>query len=358
MLSRIARGLHDLGREVERAQNVIRILEVNHKMNLERAAIDEANVWSAIADAFGCEAELPSERSLYDCLVLSDTNPYSVSRCIHSARDEGRAMRDHISEEMWLHLNRTWLDMADLSFERVLRVGRSEFNRQIEVFCDAFHGLADDTMIRGESWAFLRTGKLFERAMLICRILDIKRKSLALAPDTLGDPLEVHQWQALLRSLSGYEPYRRAYDARILPHRVLEFVLQRSDFPRSLTCTLKSLNATLGELGLANPLQRDIEHQLARLIDQVAAVDTHEIVRAGSFETELHWIERRCLDLTDAFEMAYFTSSRPESQPIAAAPGAALVPQQQQQQQRRQQQQQQQQRRQRLRRRRSSRSAG
>ena len=30
--------------------------------------------------------------------------------------------------------------------------------------------------------------------------------------------------QALLRSLSGYEPYRRAYDARIVPERVLMVV--------------------------------------------------------------------------------------------------------------------------------------
>jgi uncharacterized alpha-E superfamily protein len=337
MLTRIARGLHDLGREVERAQNVIRILEVNHKMNLERAAIEEANVWSAISDAFGCDSEAPSERSVYDCLVLSDSHPYSVRRCIRSARDEGRSMRDHISEEMWLHLNRTWLDLSDLTFERVLRVGRSEFNREIEVFCDAFHGLADDTMIRGESWAFLRTGKLFERAILICRILDIKRKSLALAPETAGDPLEVHQWQALLRSLSGYEPYRRAYDARILPHRVLEFVLQRGDFPRSLTCTLRALQGTLDEISRANPMQRHLGSRLDRLIEQLGSIDTEAIVTSGSFETELHWIEQRCVELSDDFEMAYFTSSRPESQPITAAPGSALVPQQQQQQQQQQQ---------------------
>ncbi len=335
MLSRIARGLYDLGREVERGQNVIRVLEVNHKMNLERASVDEANVWTAIADAFGCCEEQPTERHLYDCLVLSDDHEYSVRRCIRSARDEGRAMRDHISEEMWLHLNRAWLDLADLSFDRVLQMGRSEFNRQIEVFCDAFHGLADDTMIRGESWAFLRTGKLFERAILICRILEIKRKSLALAPETLGDPLEVHQWQALLRSLSGYEPYRRAYDARIIPHRVLEFVLQRDDFPRSLTCTLRTLQSTLDELNGTNARQMQLVFDLDRLLKQVGAIDTDEIVRSGSFEHELHWIEERLLTLADEFETGYFTSSRPASQPITAAPGAGLVPQQQQQQQQR-----------------------
>ena len=112
MLSRIARGLYDLGRQIERAQHVVRILEVNHKTNLERATTDDANVWIAIAEAFGCEGDAPSEEGLYRELVLSSVHPYSVRRCIESARDEGRAMRDHISEEMWLHLNGMHLSFA------------------------------------------------------------------------------------------------------------------------------------------------------------------------------------------------------------------------------------------------------
>jgi hypothetical protein len=155
----------------------------------------------------------------------------------------------------------------------------------------------------------------------------------------------VHQWQALLRSLSGYEPYRRAYDARIIPSRVLEFVLQREDFPRSLTCTLRSLQATLSELNGTNPLQVKLAGDLDRLLKQISNIDPHEIARSGSFEHELHWIEERCEVLSVEFETGFFTTSRPASQPITAAPGAALVPQQQQQQQQHLQQEPQQQRR-------------
>jgi hypothetical protein len=71
VLSRIARGLCDLGRHIERAQHVVRILEVNHKMNLERAVSDDANVWIAIAEAFECEGNLPS----------SSSPPATPSRC-------------------------------------------------------------------------------------------------------------------------------------------------------------------------------------------------------------------------------------------------------------------------------------
>ncbi|MEM7410488.1 MAG: alpha-E domain-containing protein [Myxococcota bacterium] len=327
MLSRIARGLYELGRSIERSQNVVRILEVNHKMNLERAAIDESNAWLAISESFACELDRPDERSLYDSLVLSETHPHSVRRCIQDARDEGRAMREHISEEMWLHLNRTFLDLADLSFASILRIGRSQFNQRIEVFADGFHGLADDTMIRGESWAFLRIGKFLERASMIGRILEIKRKALSLAPDTEGAPIDIHQWQALLRSLSGYEPYRRAYDARIVPERVLAFVLRRDDFPRSLTCTLRDLERALDVVAGSNPAQIRLAQELRRTLEDLHHLDTAELIAGGSFESELLHLRRRCHTMEECMELGYFTSLRPASTPIAAAPGAALVPQ-------------------------------
>jgi uncharacterized alpha-E superfamily protein len=327
VLSRIARGLYDLGRQIERAQHVVRILEVNHKTNLERATTDDANVWIAIAEAFGCEGDAPSEEGLYRELVLSSVHPYSVRRCIESARDEGRAMRDHISEEMWLHLNGMHLSFATLTFDEILRVGRSEFNRRIELFGNAFHGLADDTMIRGEAWQFLRIGRLSERATMISRILEIKRKSLELAPVGEGAPLDVHQWQALLRSLSGYEPYRRAYDARIVPERVLEFVMQRPEFPRSLTFTLRELRHALGCVSGSNPVQLRLERRVEDFLEELRLTDPFELVRTGTFEGELHRIDRRCSEIHEGLALGYFTSLRPASAPISASPGAGLVPQ-------------------------------
>lgn len=325
MLSRIARGLYDLGRAVERAQHVVRILEVNHKMNLERAAQDEYEVWSAISEAFDCELDYPDERSLYGLLVLSETHPYSVRRCIADARDEGRAMREHISEEMWLHLNRTHLELSNLDFDAILAIGRSEFNRRIEIFADALYGLADDTMIRGESWSFLHIGKLAERATMICRILEIKRKSIV--KEFEGEPVDVHQWQALLRCLSGYEPYRRAYDARIVPARVLEFVLQRPDFPRSLTCTLSDMRRAIQVVSGNNALQMQLDRSVGQLLEALRLTDPHELVASGSFESERRNLDRRCLEIMEAMDLAYFTSLRPASNPIMAAPGAGLVPQ-------------------------------
>ena len=82
MLSRIARGLYTLGRYVERAHNVVRILEVNHKMNLERASIDEANVWNAIAESFDTTLTFTIDNSANTfaatALAFVDTLPFDL----------------------------------------------------------------------------------------------------------------------------------------------------------------------------------------------------------------------------------------------------------------------------------------
>jgi uncharacterized alpha-E superfamily protein len=324
MLSRIARAICTIGREVERAQNVTRVLEVNHKMHLERGPLDGSNIWVAISEAFETGLALPNERGVYDVLVASADHEHSVARCIRSARDLGRAIRDHISEEMWLHLNESHLALADVGFDQVLRIGRSDFNRRIEVFCDGFYGLADDTMIHGPAWHFLRIGRFLERATMICRILDIKRKAIALVPTAAGGAIDVHQWQALLRSLSGYEPYRRAYDARIIPARVFEFVIQRADFPRSLAHAVSQVAGSLERVAGANPAQLALRRSVFQLGEELRQLDARELLLDGSLESHVRLLERRCRGVASGLELAFFASQR--AAPAAAA-AAALVPQ-------------------------------
>ena len=308
MLSRVANGLFDLSQSVERAQHVAQIIEVNHKMNLEREAHDDAEVWRAISDAFDGAMTHPGERDIYESLALSDDHPYSVRQCVSRARFEGRAMREHISEEMWLHLNHTHLSFDSLTFDLIVGIGRSEFNRRVTIFADAFSGLSDDTMIRGEAWAFLRIGKLMERATMICRILKIKENLMVLEQG--GAPIDTHQWQALLRSLSGYEPYRRVYDARIIPARVLEFVLKQKDFPRSLTGCLEDMRNAIAVVSARYELLSDLELLIAQLLLKLRLVQTKSLLEEGAFSVFLGEISDCCDDMEKAADRAFFATLR------------------------------------------------
>lgn len=308
MLSRIAEALYRTGRDVERAQNVARVLEVHHKMHVARQSFLPAAGWLALYEAFGVEdAGEPTEEALYGVLVLDRDHPFSVRGRIGSARARARTLRDRISEEMWEHLNRFHLELALLEFSDIRRLGRLEFNRRIEIFCDAFHGLADDTMMHGPEWHFLRLGKFLERAAMVCRILDVKRKTLALAPEQEGRPIDFHQWQGMLRSVSGYEPYRRVYDARIVPSQVLDLVLAHPEFPRSFRHCLERIDESLRAVTPDGPTRREllsaVQHTLAEMGSEPSVALLH-----GGLEGHVRSLSRRCAALDEGIAAALFRS--------------------------------------------------
>jgi uncharacterized alpha-E superfamily protein len=311
MLSRIAQGMYRIGQSVERAENVARILEVNHMMHLHARAAAGADMWSPIFESFGVDVDEPSEENLYASLVLSQTDCYSVSHCIASAREEARTLRECISEEMWAHLNRHFLGLGEVSFAGILEQGRSEFNREIETFCDAFHGLADNTMIHGPEYHFLRTGKFLERAAMTCRAMEIKYKALLRNPQEEGRPLDYHQWQALLRSVSGYGPYRRAYNARIVPAQVLELLIGSPLFPRSIRYCMRQVADSLRSVDCGNPAQARVRMDVAEFIEDVAGFDGREFVMLGGIPGAIHALRVRCGTVADGIRQAYFELTAP-----------------------------------------------
>lgn len=304
MLSRIGEELYRMGREIERAQNVVRVLEVAHKMALVRQSLDDAITWLPLYSSFEVAPFEPCESELYERLVLDPEHPYSVSRCLRTARERGRSLRDHISEEMWAYLNRAHLGLQGLSFETIRRDGRSEFAFRIETLCDAFHGIADDTMMHGSEWRFLRVGKFLERAEMTARILHVKSQSLAIMPGATGRPIDVHQWQAMLRSLAGFEPYRRCFDARILSSRVLEFVLRHPDFPRSMGYCISRVDSHLPEES-RGPKESGLRQSLADLLRHLEGTDVEALVSRdlGAYSEDLM---RRTASLSAALETACF----------------------------------------------------
>lgn len=326
MLSRIARGIFAMGRYVERAQNVVRVLEVNHKMHLERGAADLPTTWIPVADAFGLDLVEPREPQVYAALVLSTTHPFSVRRAIAAAREEGRTLRERISEEMWDELNRYHHALAGLAFEDIRRRGRSVFNREVESFCAAFQGLAEQTMIHGPELQFLRLGLTIERAQLICRILEIKRKTLTLASHEAGHPFDTHQWKVLLRSLSGYEPYRRHFDACIVPARVLEFALCNPLFPRSLRFCAGRIRDCLDGLRAVGPRPAELEGVLGALEDELLHLDSATVMVEPGLDIEIQVLARLCARLDDEIDAAYFRTFR--HAPPAGAWEWQQVPQQ------------------------------
>ena len=88
-------------------------------------------------------------------------------------------------------------------------------------------------MSHNEAWHFIRLGTRLERADKTTRMLDVKYFILLPSVSDVGTPYDDVQWSAVLKSVSGFEMYRKRY-GRIAPERIVEFLLLDNEFPRAV----------------------------------------------------------------------------------------------------------------------------
>jgi len=311
MLSRIARQMYWLGRNIEHAENVTRILDVNHRMSLELGYFDELDVWSPMLmigqseTLFAKYYDDVNEANVYHFLLLNAAYPDSVLSRINLAREAVRVMRDHVSSEMWMSLNVIYLDLQKLADQHLSQRQYEALCEQVQHFCHAFHGLADHTMVHGKGWQFLRLGWSLERAQMSARILEMKYHILLPDVSEVGRPLDVHQWQALLRSVSGYEAYRRLYRARIVPASVVEMFLTDARFPRSVRFCMQSVTAALQALHADHRERQVLSQRAEKKLAGLFAMQGKEIMRGG-LKQALDLVQESCDRIHHGVQQAYF----------------------------------------------------
>jgi uncharacterized alpha-E superfamily protein len=128
-------------------------------------------------------------------------------------------------------------------------------------------------------------GRFLERADKTSRILDVKY--FVLLPDVsyVGTPLDYIQWNALLRSASAFEMYRKRY-GRIDPSRVVEFLLLDGEFPRAVRfCVARAEESLRAITGSPMGSYGDIaEQELGRLRAELDFADVDSITESGVHE--------------------------------------------------------------------------
>ncbi len=258
MLSRIAESLYWMARHLERADNTARILDINLVYMLEAdEGASEETLWKPllqIVDADRLYLEIYPDgavtvQRVIHCLTQERGNPGSLYNSLRIARENARVVRDRISRQMWEAINQFWLQV-DKHLQAKLQPYRAEeFFDYVHREVSLFFGLTQSTMMRGQAYGFTVLGSLHERADMTARILDVRYHLLLPDIDMVGSPLDYYQWGALLKSLSGFEAYRRQYQSGIRPIEVVEFVILNPDYPRSLAYCVNGMALTFERIG-------------------------------------------------------------------------------------------------------------
>ena len=334
MLSRTADHLFWMSRYMERAENTARMLDVNYQTSLLPQSADMAEQgWRgllSISELTGTFEERYREvnaRNVTDFMVRDEGNLSSIWNCLRAARENARAVRGTLTTEVWETQNQTWLE-----FNRLLKDGAFErdpgaFFEWVKFRSHLSRGVTVGTMLMDEALHFIRIGTFLERADNTARLLDVKYHALtglaggeffgpgqtaaqsqtqaqvqaqvqvqvqvqaqaqiqtsggsALPSPGSAQEVDFYHWSAILRSVSGFEVYRKVYRNVIRPERVAELLILRPDMPRSLAACMNEVVANLQlvanqqsaeTLRRAGRLKSDLQYGR---IDEILATGLH-----------------------------------------------------------------------------------
>ncbi len=248
LLSRVADSLYWMARYIERAENVARYIGVNLNLQLD-LPLAPAHQWQPLVDTSG-DTEAFKERhgeatqaNVIHFLAYDLENPNSIASCLRAARENARSVRETISSEMWEQVNSMYLSI--LAQQTPSDPGSLPgIFRDIRMGCHLFQGITDATMTHNEAWHFVRLGRRLERADKTSRILDVKYFMLLPSATDVGTPYDDIHWSAVLKSVSGFEMYRKKY-GRIAPNDIVEFLVLDPEFPRSVRYCIHSADDSL-----------------------------------------------------------------------------------------------------------------
>ena len=236
LLSRVADAVYWMGRYIERAENVARFLDVNQNLMLDLPQ-DYSDQWQPIVDTTGDRAKFlerygaANKDNVVRFLAFDPENPNSIYSCVLEARENARSVRETISSEMWEQINSLYLMITAES--RKAEHDLPSLCHQVRMACHLVHGTMHVTMSHTEAWRFILLGCNLERADKTTRLLDVKYFILLPSVSDVGTPYDDVQWTAVLKSVSGFEMYRKSY-GRIAPDKIVDFLLLDGQFPRAL----------------------------------------------------------------------------------------------------------------------------
>lgn len=256
LLSRVAEAMYWLGRHVERAENTARLLDVTYHGRLEPSISEVAgatNTWPALIATLGLEERYKTlygdydEISVIEFLTVSRDNESSIISSLEAARENARSVRDYLSSESWVAINRLYHATANTNIHLILADGLYEFCDAVRVGSHLMAGTVRATSLYDEGMQWLWTGAYLERSDMITRLVDSKYHLLMHNADEIGGAIDRFQWMALLRSVSGWEAYLRLHPEGVDPAGVIEFLVLSPIFPRSLRTSIDSLQRSLTE---------------------------------------------------------------------------------------------------------------
>ena len=284
MLSRHAQSLYWIGRYLERAGHLCRLLRLQSDALVDRPVREIHFGWNRIYTCLdqeppGGSIEVFAEEdfALADSFALADdltferSNPCAVYACFAQGRENARDTRHCISPEVWTSLNTAFQRLQQQDISSVWQAEPTTFYAETGAEITTFGGLTESTMYHDEGWSFLQIGRYVERAQGVSALLLSQVDISGIEDD--GEFYEA-DWTSLLRIYHAVEVYHHIHKAEVVPGQVLDLLVSDPLLPESLARSVNLITSEIDTIGKGP--RRHSSRAVQRLTGRLSSVLNNE----------------------------------------------------------------------------------
>jgi uncharacterized alpha-E superfamily protein len=306
VLSRVADSLFWLGRNVERAETISRILDVNYTRAMDLYSQRDGRsekLWRSVMQCAGfvVDPTLPADgkgaTDVFGFCAFDADNSTSIVSAVRIARTNALGVRAELTTEVWELINVLYLYVEEQKLRSVMREGPSRFLRRVRDWSQAFAGICDATMSHGDGWNFIAVGRYLERAYMTARILD--------AIDVANEPW--HESQRMLEMCCASTPFAQASHQAPDARDATAFVVLAENFPRSLRFCTREIDEAMHRISRSprGTFAIEAERRVGRLRSQLDYTPIDDLLADGVSKFARGLVKQYEL-LTRDIEASYF----------------------------------------------------
>lgn len=286
MLSRTAASLYWLGRYVERADFLARLVEATVRLDALSSRSGGDAAWaSALAvsyteESFRATGHPIGQAAVARFLTWDRSHSGSILRCLDMARNNAKAVRTALTRDAWSAINRAWIlfngsgaDDGDvLSLVEAIKAEARGFEGAVQ------------RMMKNEATWFIQLGAAVERADNTARLIDVKYHLLLPEGERIGGAVDRDQWTTILQTVSAVTAYRWLYRDGLKPGCVIELLLCRGEVPRSLAACVDESVEMLSLLGKRTGFQGEADRMARARLARMQKTRANEVIVSGLHE--------------------------------------------------------------------------
>ncbi|WP_136809650.1 circularly permuted type 2 ATP-grasp protein [Desulfosediminicola flagellatus] len=327
--NRVADNLLWLGRYLERAEGLVRILRSTFRrlsgedkpenvpeLKLLLHILQAKHVFPASVEGVDVN-ELDLAQHLHDALYRKDSSE-SVVTILRRVQETARNVRDRLSIDCTRILNRMENFRENTTNDPV------ELLDEIVFTLSAFSGLAMESMTRGLGWSFMDMGRRLERAMNQAVLIRLA------IPHICNDSHDT--LQALLEICDSLMTYRGRYRSSFQLAPVLDLLLADEGNPKSLAFQFNQISSHVEQLPRKNEKRFSSKEECCALdlLTGIRLLDLTRIecgVTSSEIEKVIEFLihtERKLKELGQEVSAHYLTRV-PSTPHFAISPGNQIL---------------------------------